>query len=66
MALCYRTHKIGSSELFKNKMNNIKLLLNKNCYPEEFIKRTKTTNLKTLKCNKAFRRENLVVSLKIP
>ena len=42
-SLCHQAYRICSRELFVNEINQIKLILNKNGYPQELV--NKTTNL---------------------
>ena len=38
--LCHRAHKICSPELFDSEVSQIKVLLNKNGYPQELVNKT--------------------------
>ena len=47
-ALCHRAHRICSPELLLNEINQIKLILNKNGYPQELVNKTIKLHLKNL------------------
>ena len=46
--LCHRAYKICSKELFNDELNQIKLILNKNGYPQELVNKTINLHLKSL------------------
>ena len=46
--LCHRAHIICSPELLSNEMKQIKLILNKNGYPQELVNKTIKLHLKNL------------------
>lgn len=46
--LSYRAHKICSTDIFSSEINKIKLLLNKNGYPQELVKKTIKLHMKIL------------------
>ena len=50
--LCHRAHIIFSPDFLKYEISYIKLLLNRNGYPQELMNRTIIIHLKSLKRNK--------------
>ena len=64
--LCHRAHKICSPELFDSEVSQIKVLLNKNGYPQELVNRTITNHLKNLNKTKLIGPQKCIVTLKLP
>ena len=60
--LWHRAHRICSPELFSNEISQIKVLLNKNGYPQEFINKT----INSLNKSKVLGPEKCVMTLKLP
>ena len=61
--LCHRTYKICSRELFVNEINQIKLILNKNGYPQELVNKTINLHHKNLNKIKTVGPENCSITL---
>ena len=59
-------HKICSPELFANEVSHIKLLLNKNGYPQEMVNKTISNHTKNLNKRKLFGPQKCVITLKLP
>ena len=64
--LCHRAHRICSPELLLNEIKQIKLLLNKNGYPQELVNKTIQLHLKNLDKIKTIGPEKFTVTLKVP
>ena len=64
--LCHRAIKICSPELLANEINQIKLLLNKNGYPQELVNKTISIHLINLNKSKLIGPRRCVVTLKLP
>jgi len=64
--LCHRAHGVCSLELLSNEIKQIKLLLNKNGYPQELVIKTIQLQLKNLDKIKTIGPEKCTVTLKVP
>ena len=64
--LCHRAHKICSEELFGEEIKKVKLILNKNGYPQELVNKTIELHLKSLNKTKPFGPEKCVITLLLP
>ena len=64
--MCHRAHKTCSQELLLSKTKQIKLILNKNEYPQEFVNKTNHFLLKNFDEIKTLGPEKLLVCLKLP
>ena len=64
--LCQRGHKICSPELFANKLSQIKLLLNKNGYPQELVNKTIANHIKNFNKRKLLGFQKCKITLKLP
>ena len=64
--LCHRAHRICSPELLLNEIKQIKLLLNKNGYPQELVNKTIQLHLKNLDKTKTIGPKKFTVTLKVP
>ena len=64
--LCHRAYKICSRELFVNKINQMKLILNKNSYPQELVNKTISLHLKSLDKIKTAGPEKCSITLLLP
>ena len=59
-------HRICSPELLSNEVKQIKLLLNKNRYPQDLVNKTKKLHLKNLDRIKTVEPEKFIVISKFP
>ena len=64
--LCHRAYKICSRELFVSEINQIKLILNKNGYPQELSNKTINLHLKSLDKTKTAGSEKCSITLLLP
>ena len=64
--LCHRAYKICSREFFVDKINQIKLILNKNGYPQELSNKTINLHLKSLDKTKTAGPEKCSITLLLP
>ena len=64
--LCHRAHKICSPELFANIVSQIKLLLDKNGYPQELVNKTISNHIKNLNKRKLLGPQKCELTLKLP
>ena len=64
--LCHRAHRICSPELLSNEIKQIKLLLNKNGYPQELVNKTIQLHLKNLDKIQTIGPVKCTVTLKVP
>ena len=65
-SLCHRAYKICLRELFNNEINQIKLILSKNGYPQELLNKTINLHHKSLDKIKTVGPEKCSVTLLVP
>ena len=64
--LCHRAHKICSRELFADEIKQIKLILNKNGYPQELVNKIINLHLKSFNKIKPAGLEKCLITLLLP
>ena len=63
---CHRAHKTCSRELFADGINQIKLILYKNAYPQELVNKVINLHLKKLSKIKTAEPEKCLITLLVP